>query len=55
MCDEELDTSVIPTDGFTGPFTGSFADLTPCKDMESAEEYTAEMKAGRTNKDTLVW
>ena len=39
-------------DGFTGPFTGPFASLTPCKDMESAEEYTAEMKAGRTNKDT---
>ena len=42
-------------DGFTGPFTGPFASLTPCKDMESAEEYVAEMKAGRTNKDTLVW
>lgn len=42
-------------DGFTEPFTGPFASLTPCKDMERAEEYVAEMKAGRKNKDTLVW
>ena len=43
------------TDDFKGPFTGPFASLTPGEDMESTEEYTAEMKAGRTNKDTLVW
>ena len=30
-------------------------DKKPGKDLEDTEEYIAEMKAGRKNKDTLVW